>query len=220
MVYGAGLENQLVREGLAGSNPAASANFQNSDFNQKVPPMQKKQHTKKVHTEEIADEVKQEISQAPIVENISWHAPEYEYSPKSSLWYWVSVVVALILIALALWQKNFLFAIFVVVAELIIFSVADKHPKMWEFSIDGRGIYIGKNKAYFYDDLEAFDIHWSDENNYDQLVLKTKKKFTPIVTINIYKEDKEKIREFLKKYLKHEEIEISLSDILGRLVGF
>ena len=218
-----------LRKGLRGSSPLPSAMRGKIDLKLS---MQKKQHTKKVHTEEITDEaqhhnkvvvlgeVKQEISQAPIVENISWHAPEYEYSPKSDLWYWVSAVVALALIALALWQKNFLFAIFVIIAELVIFSVADKHPKMWEFSIDDKGIYIGKNKAYFYNELEAFDIHWGDENSYDQLVLKTKKKFTPVVAINIYKEDKEKIREVLKKYIKHEEIEISLSDVLGRLIGF
>ena len=161
----------------------------------------------------------QEISEIP-VENISWHAPEYEYSPKSSFWYWTSAAAALALIAIALWQKNFLFAIFVIIAELVIFSVADKHPKIWEFSVDAKGIYIGKSKFYPYSQLTAFDIHWGDHSGYDQLVLKTKNKFTPVVSINIYKEDKENIREFLKKYLSHEEIEVSLIDVFAKMVGF
>ncbi|MEK7566174.1 MAG: hypothetical protein AAB494_00680 [Patescibacteria group bacterium] len=153
------------------------------------------------------------------VENIFWHAPEYEYSPKSSMWYWTSLFLALVLIIFALWQKNFLFAVFVFIAELIVFAVADKHPKIWEFAIDEKGVYIGKSKFYSYDQLEAFDIH-INEIGHDQLVLKTKKKISPIVAINIYKEEREKIKEFLKKYIPHEQIDISFGDIISKLIGF
>ncbi len=153
------------------------------------------------------------------IRDISWHAPEYEYSPKSSAWYWTSLFLALILIIFALWQKNFLFAIFIIIAELIVFAVADKHPKIWEFTINERGVYIGKNKFYPYNQLEAFDVH-INEIDHDQLVLKTKKKISPVVAINIYKEEREKIKEFLKKYIPHEQIDISFSDIISKLIGF
>jgi len=153
------------------------------------------------------------------ISDISWHAPEYEYSPKSSMWYWVSVFLALILIIFAIWQKNFLFAVFVFIAELIVFAVADKRPKIWEFTIDEKGVYIGKNKFYPYDQLEAFDVH-INEVGHDQLVLKIKKKISPIVAINIYKEEREKIKEFLKKYIPHEQIDISFGDIISKLMGF
>ncbi len=162
---------------------------------------------------------KLDIDEIIMISDISWHAPEYEYSPKSSAWYWTSLFLALVLIIFALWQKNFLFAVFVFIAELIVFAVADKHPKIWEFTINEKGAYIGKNKFYPYDQIEAFDIHMN-EIGHDQLVLKTKKKISPIVTINIYKEDQEKIKEFLKKYIPHEEIEISFGDVVSKLIGF
>ena len=167
---------------------------------------------------EVDENNKSDVSEITI-SDISWHAPEYEYSPKSSSWYWTSLFLALVLIIFALWQKNFLFAIFIIIAELIVFAVADKHPKIWEFTINEKGVYIGKDKFYSYDRLEAFDIH-INEIVHDQLVLKTKKKISPIVTINIYKEDQEKIKDFLKKYISHEQIDISFGDAISKLIGF
>jgi len=176
-------------------------------------------HRKYKNKTKVVEEEQAETEEPEKIETVSWCAPEYEYSPKSSLWYWTSLLLALVLIVFALWQKNFLFAVFVFIAELIIFAVADKRPKIWEFTIDEKGVYIEKDKFFPYDQLEAFDVH-INETEYDQLLLKTKKKISPIVTINIYKEEREKIRKFLEKYIPREQIDISFGDIIGRLIGF
>ena len=51
-------------------------------------------------------------------DGIVWQIPEYEYRSKDVSWYWISLIAAIVLFAFAIWQKNFLFAIFVVIAFL------------------------------------------------------------------------------------------------------
>ena len=75
-------------------------------------------------------------------EFIKWQAPEFEYRPKDVSWYWLSLMAAIALIALAVWQKNFLFAIFIALAWLVITSLANRFPTIWEFKIDEKGLSV------------------------------------------------------------------------------
>ena len=163
------------------------------------------------------------------IEPFVWRAPEFEYTVKDVSWYWLSLIIAAILLILALWQKNFLFAIFVVIAEAVVFSFANRFPAVWEFKIDGDGILIkfpdgeaGKKadeKFYSFKEIDCFDIHPVNEE-YKELVLRLKSKFAPYLKINIFAEDELKISESLLKFLPREEIKISMSDVLLKLIRF
>ena len=155
---------------------------------------------------------------------IEWQAPEYEYQPKDITWYWVSLMVGIILIALAVWQKNLLFAIFIIIAWLVITSMANRFPTVWEFKINEKGINIALpneksgGKFYPYSEIEGFDIHPAGED-YQELILKTKSKLSPYLKINIHSADEEKIRDFLLKILTEEEYEQSLADSFSKLIA-
>lgn len=154
-----------------------------------------------------------------------WQAPEFEYRPKDASWYWLSLIVGIILIVLAVWQKNFLFMIFVVIAWLVITVMANRFPAVWEFKIDEKGINIAlpneksNGKFYPYAEIEGFDIHSGGEN-YKELALKTKSKFSPYLKINIHTADEEKIKDFLLKILPKEEYNQSLVDSFSKLIRF
>lgn len=153
------------------------------------------------------------------VDAITWEAPEFEHIEKSTTWYWTSMSIAIVLIAIALWQKNFLFAVFIVVAELVIFMLAGEKPKMWQFSIDERGVTIEKHKTYRYKDILLYDIHpFSDE--YDELVLRTRSKVQHYIKIFIPVEDEEVITELLDRRVERGEIEVTFLELLERWVGF
>lgn len=170
---------------------------------------------------------KKRINQEKPSENfISWQAPEFEYRPKDVSWYWLSLIIAIILIALAVWQKNFLFMIFVVIAWMVINSLANRFPTIWEFKINEKGLSVSllnkkseSGKIYPYEEIEGFDIHEGGEE-YKELVLKIKKKFSPYLKINIHADDEEKIKNFLIQRLPKEEYQISLVDSLSKLAGF
>ncbi len=163
------------------------------------------------------------------IEPIVWQAPEFEYVFKDVSWYWISLIVAAILLILALWQKNFLFAVFVVIAEAVVFSFANRFPAIWKFKIDGNGVSINfpddeigeKNgeKFYSFNEINGFDIHPVDKE-YKELVFKFESKFSSYLKINIFADDEPKISELLLKFLPREEIKISMSDILLKLIKF
>ncbi|HDH31692.1 MAG TPA: hypothetical protein ENH26_02880 [Candidatus Wolfebacteria bacterium] len=155
---------------------------------------------------------------------ILWQAPEFEHHPKDVLWYLCSIIAAIILIALALWQRNFLFVIFIIIAEIVVISLAGKHPPIWEFKINEKGIEIGQlnkkeKKFYSYKELESFDIHSIGEK-YKELILKSQSRIKLLFKINIYSKDEEKIKKFLLKFLPQEEIQGSTIDSISKLIRF
>lgn len=173
---------------------------------------------------------------------ITWQAPEYDYKPKDVSYKWVSLIAAIVLIAFGIWQRNPLFIFFIIVALFLINHFAGRFPAIWEFKISERGIAIGlsnnKKEAKFYpfEDMESFDIyphtitihnsssfgvgaHEASEE-YKELILKLKSKFSPYLKINIHLADEEKIKSFLEKFIPQEEHSQSLTDIFSRWTGF
>ena len=59
---------------------------------------------------------------------ITWEAPEFEYRPKSVSWYWISIIIAAAIIAFAIWERNFLFGIFIVIAEILFIAWGNETP--------------------------------------------------------------------------------------------
>jgi hypothetical protein len=153
-----------------------------------------------------------------IKKEITWQAPEFKYHYKDISWYWLSVIAAAILFLAAIWQKNLLFAIFVIIAETTLIFWAKKLPRGLNFKIDKKGIHIDKIKFYTYDDLIGF--HILEENDIGQLILKTKKKLSPFVKILLESGDIPKIKEFLKQYLEEIEYEESLTDHIEKIIRF
>lgn len=164
---------------------------------------------------------------------IKWQAPEFEYREKDVSWYWISLIIGIVLIALAIWQRNFLFIVFVVIAWFTIINLARNKPIIWDFKISENGIKIalpegkGSEKKYSFNDFKGFDIHDNQgENNlsgkekYKELILKFKSKFSPFLKIKIPIDEAEKIESFLKERLSKEEYEESLADSLSKLIGF
>lgn len=150
---------------------------------------------------------------------IYWEAPEYEYKEKSVAWYWMSLFAAIALIVIALWAKNFLFAIFVVITELVLLYFSNRFPKVWSFRIDGKGLHIGDSKVFPFEQIKAFDIHEFDDE-YKELVLRVTSKITPHVKIFVFHDDIKAIEERIGKFCQKEEIPVSLVDSLERFFNF
>ncbi len=163
---------------------------------------------------------------------IAWQIPEYEYKPKDVSWYWLSLIAAVILLAFAVWQKNFLFAIFVVIAFFTVNYLTSRFPAIWEIKINEKGIFIGlpnskSKKFYPLEDIECFDIHSNFdesekdiEEEYKKLAIKFKSKLTALLKINFYSKDEQRIKEFLSEFAPQKELPKSLTDSLSELIGF
>ena len=154
---------------------------------------------------------------------ITFQAPDFEYQPKSSEWYLITIIVALGLIFLALWQNNFLFAVFIIIGELLLISWASKKPEKWEIKINEKEILLKKDKIEKIFNIESefadFGIRDSSEN-FKELVLKRKSSFSPFLEIYFPREKEAVIRETISKTLPEAEHPLSFWDSLIKLMKF
>lgn len=164
-----------------------------------------------------------EIEEVPVEEKsgniMEWESPEYEYLEKTISWYWITLILSILLIGYALWTKNFLFAVFIVIAELLVLNFGGEEPKLWSFFITNEGIGVGRTRFHNFKEIISYDIHPSSED-FDELILKTKKRITPVEKILIHAIDTEIIDERLSQHLKKEDIHPGLVEILGRIIRF
>lgn len=164
----------------------------------------------------MADDQKKEAApqkQKPL----TWRAAEYEYAEKDLKWYALICGVALILLVLALWQRNFFFAIFVVLATVVVISLNRRRPRTIDFVIDEGGISAGTTK-YQYEELEWFALR-TRPGRLDMLTLRKKSTMMPFTHIPIDSGLAVKAREFVGEKLPEQEYEESLVDTLANLFG-
>lgn len=150
--------------------------------------------------------------------SFSWEAPEFPYYHKEVGWYWISILLAAILVVLALWQKNFLFAVFVIIAELLIVSWGSRYPRAVRFEIDERGIGIEDKPPYRYAEIEHYAIN--PEGDLSELILTFKARLSPATVIHFHTRDTGRIREFLRGRLREVHHDDGIVEALLKLIRF
>lgn len=172
-------------------------------------------------------ELQQVASSKPeVIESIHWEAPEFAYNPKDVSWYWMSLIIAIVLIALAAWQNNFLFIIFVGVGWFLIVSLARRMPAIWEFGLDDSGVHLHRHNAkgdlgkfYHWRELEGFAIREGGDG-YHELVLRSKSRLSTFIKINFPDEKEKEINRICSRFLAKKDYEESFADNLSKLIKF
>lgn len=155
-------------------------------------------------------------------ETIHWVAPEFEYHHKSASWYWLSAMGAAIIILLALIQRNFLFAIFIVIAELLVVRWGAEKPNYIEYSVDEEGIVVNGKKHTHYDHLSGFSfrkLHSADEG-YSELLLKKKHSLGTNIRVIVPDQEIDRLKVFLNHRLHELDYEESLVDYISKILRF
>lgn len=151
---------------------------------------------------------------------IEWQAPAFKYYPKDVSWYWMSFIIASLVMAFAIFQKNFLFAIFIFLAEISVLILARRQPELIKFKIDDKGITI-IDKTYLFNDLEKFCLRPdSEDKNFEELVLKKKTHFNPYLKIFVDIEASSRVRDILSQKLTEETYEDSLLEVIFKWLRF
>ncbi len=151
------------------------------------------------------------------IKKIEWTAPEYKHVEKSVDFLWAIGVIALVIAGIAIWQRNYIFAIFIITAgaSLILFSI--RHPLEVSFGIDTEGLTMGKDK-YPWKRLKGF--HIKKEEDHSTLLIETDKYFLPVYTIPMKLEITDEIKDELIKVIPNIELEESKSMLFMEKMGF
>ncbi|RJQ30078.1 hypothetical protein C4565_01080 [Candidatus Parcubacteria bacterium] len=147
-----------------------------------------------------------------------WRAAEHEHRDKEMGWYIIIGFVALIFFVVALFQKNFLFAVFIITATGLLFSFSRRRPIIYEFKVDKTGVWVEK-KLYPYERLIAFSIR-DRINQLHELVIHQRGTTKPHIHIPIDVVTLKSVRPFLAEYLPELEHEETAGSIFADFIGF
>lgn len=146
---------------------------------------------------------------------LSWQAPEFEATERSANWYVWSLVVAVILIILALIQKNILFALFVVIAEVVLISLTHGQNNQRLYSLNEQGLFVDHHLLRPLTEVGGFSF-LDLGGRYAELILRPSKKLHTYTRVLILHERVPEVSEFLDQYFHSFEYQPTLADAIAR----
>lgn len=150
---------------------------------------------------------------------LRWSAPEFLYRHKTPWWYWKSMAVALLFLAFSVWQKNFLFSFFIVLAEILIIVWGNRGPLPIEFAATDKGLHIGETKFYDYSRFTGFSVT-DKEDGFTLFIFQTRRNAIPYIKIRVPDEKVADLMALLHTKLTLVHHEESFLEIMEDFFGF
>ncbi|MCU0680597.1 MAG: hypothetical protein MUF50_04845 [Planctomycetes bacterium] len=152
------------------------------------------------------------------IKELNWLIPEYHKHDKSRNWYIGAIIIAVAMVIYSLVTLNFLFALIIIMAAVIIIINDHQEPSLVNFVINRKGIGVGK-RFYEYSALSNFAVLYKPRENVKSLYFEFKNPVLPRLSIPLEKSNPVAIRDFLNKYLTEdlERNNLPLSEQISRL---
>ena len=150
--------------------------------------------------------------------DIKWTAPEFEYQERGVGWYYLMVIAGAALIIFSVWQRNFLFAIFVILAVAMAFAWSREKPAMHSIRVGDDGVEVANIKKFSMSDFSEFATREGrqGEPDWGKLVLRFKSRFKLPLQLPVPQGNIAQIKELLSRHLSEVEYEESLTEELIR----
>ncbi len=153
------------------------------------------------------------IANRPI---LSWDFKEFEHQERGKSWYISFVLVVGILLGLAVYQVNFLFAVIIIIAAITFIHTSNKEPRTLTFVLDDKGIYINDIFLSF-NSIHSFYLIVNDDIK--KLFIEPRSVVKPRLAIELTEnQNPQEIKNILLKYIPEnkEREQEPLSEILAR----
>ncbi len=150
---------------------------------------------------------------------MTWEAPEYEYREKGISWYWLSIIIAALIIAFSVWQKNFLFGLFVIFAEILFIVWGNRPPRTIHFIANEKGLEIGNSAPRPWTVFESMSVDPLDDE-WAELIFIFRVRFKSPLKVLIKENRLTELRANLKTTLKEVPYEPTLLDSIEKLLRF
>ena len=162
---------------------------------------------------------------------IRWQVPEYRVPKRDKRWYLIAGSLACIIVffcffTIKSWSlvflgtsSNFLFALFIIVAAIIMIINEGRQPLMVEVELGPEGIRIG-SRFYDYDRIKNFVVLYKPKQSLKSLYLEFKGSIQPRLALPLRRLDALTVRNFLIRYLDEnlERTEMPMSEQLTKLL--
>jgi hypothetical protein len=146
---------------------------------------------------------------------IFWTEHEYEFSEKSSEWFWLMGAVAFLGIVLSFVFKNFLLALIILVSSFILGTHAKHGPKEVTYGITHKGIRLGETLFRF----KSIHSFWIDTQN-KNLIIESERWVKHHIHIPLKTVDVDEVHRSLSSVLLEKEYHESFTDFVVEFFGF
>lgn len=152
-------------------------------------------------------------------EDITWKIPEYDQHKRTKKWYIVYGIVAFLLILYAFFSGNFLFAVIIIIAAIVIILRDGQEPALLKISLTPEGIIVGK-KFHDYDEIKNFSIIYKPKKEIKNLYFESNSPFKPRLSIPLGNMNPLLIRKNLLKYLSEnlDRVDEPVSEALSKIL--
>jgi hypothetical protein len=146
-----------------------------------------------------------------------WDVDEHNYYDRSQRWYMIAIGLGILMIIYSFFTGNFLFAVIIILAALVMVLRHGQEPDKVRFSITDEGIVIGK-RYYDYDEIKNFSIVYKPRLEVKNLYFEFKNVLKHRLSISLENMNPLPIRDILLKYISEdlERTDQPLSEFLGK----
>lgn len=155
-------------------------------------------------------------------QEISWQAHEFEYHQKDIGWYYLVAIAGIIFVAVALWQQNYLFAAFLIIASGMLIYWGTARPGVMTITIADTGVKPNQFRFVPMTELLGFAIHEDGQRDVEWgiMLLRSKHRFAPYIKLPIPRGKMKQVRALLHNHLDEFEYDESLIDEMLRWLKF
>jgi len=147
-----------------------------------------------------------------------WEAPAYLKFERGPSWYFVMTLVAVALMAYAVWTANFLFAFIILLMAILLILVGNKEPDKILVQVGENGI-VWNGRLMLFQDLDRFGIVYQPPYA-KVLYIEPKSPVVPRLRVELEDQDPIALRNHLRQYVR-ENLDLQneyFSDIVARLL--
>jgi hypothetical protein len=145
---------------------------------------------------------------------LEWSAPEFEKAERGIFWHFGIIGLAALLVLFSLWQRNYVFLLFVVFAAAMMIFISRNESTVYTYGIAEDGIEVDGKLIYGIRSLTGFALLDDGFSPYGELVIRRTKRLTEYVRILIPREKIDPARELLAGALK----EFTYNETLGEVI--
>ena len=156
------------------------------------------------------------------MEEITWQAHEFEYHQKEVGWYYLVVITTVIFVTLALWQQNYLFAAFLIIAAGMFMYWGMARPNVATITVATSGIKPNQFRFIPMNELLGFAMREDGQasSEWGIMLLRSRHRFAPYIKVPIPRGKIEQVRALLHNHLDEFEYDESLIDEVLRWMKF
>lgn len=148
----------------------------------------------------------------------TWMFPEYVKEQRDKKLLIIIGIIFAAMITYAIYTKNFLFVIILLLVIFIMFIREMQEPLDIRFVITDKGIFVGE-RFYLFSELHNFWI-LIEHPHFNNLYFQPKNKWKTEINIPLLSQNASEIRQTLLKYLKEDinKEDESIADVVGRFL--